>query len=98
MKVSARNSKGKRVEIEECSIYIQGMSSPPSPLIHKSKNKKAFCCRQNFSSQILNKNLTEIIIHIKMEIINQNMTEIIVHIKMELKIKRSLMAPMSNCG
>ena len=28
-------------------------SRPPSSLIHKSKNKKAFCCHRNFSKQIL---------------------------------------------
>ena len=32
MKGFVPNSKGKRVEIEECSIYIQGMSSSLLPL------------------------------------------------------------------
>ena len=49
---------GKSVEIEECSIYIQGMPPglvPPSTLIHKSKEQESFFSAfrpQNFLAEV----------------------------------------------
>ena len=49
---------GKSVEIEECSIYIQGMPPglvPPSTLIHKSKEQESFFSafrQQNFLAEV----------------------------------------------
>ena len=49
---------GKSVEIEECSIYIQGMPPGlvhPSTLIHKSKEQESFFSAfrpQNFLAEV----------------------------------------------